>query len=461
MAKKPEVPTDADGQLRQSRKEMLIARKHERQLRNVRIAMIVTGVLIAIVIGIALVNELFITPNRAVATIGEQQIVLSEWQDRVKYERAQRIIFLENQLEAFGGDVGIVQQFGGNVINELYDAEGLGQNILNVMADERVICAAAAERGIEITDADVQAAIGEAYGFYGEGISPTPLPDPTQTIAPTPSLTPIPTAVITEVVPTATAFPTPTAGPAATPFPTPTPVSEQAFQDEYGQLITSLNDLGGDEAAYRAAARAQLCRDRLAEALAEEQSLSRLAPQASMFLIAATSEEAANEVQASIESDGFLTAWNTIMSRPEDPEATEPPATSAFELLWRTQDNLEASIGADVAAAAFELPVNEPSEIFAVDNGDGTSTYYIIMVSGREERELSENDYQTRRNELVQALVDEQLTGNLQLNELWRSRVPTLPVLDAKFLAAPTAAPTVAALPTEAAPAPTAPADGE
>ncbi|HMT20826.1 MAG TPA: hypothetical protein PKE20_06195, partial [Promineifilum sp.] len=149
--------------------------------------------------------------------------------------------------------------------------------------------------------------------------------------------------------------------------------------------------------------------------------------------------------------------------RPGDPAATEAPETDAFELLWRTRTNLEASVGDEIAAAAFEQGVDEPSDVIAVDNGDGTTSYYLIMVSGREERELSESEFQTRQQEALQSYVDEQLTGNLQLFDLWRSRVPTLPVLDAKFLAAPTATPQVEALPTSA-PLPTQPAgteDGE
>lgn len=458
MAKKPQTPVTDDGQRRQSRKEELIALKHARQVRNLRIAVAVSLVLIGIVIAIALVNILVISPGRPVATIGEKTITLREWQDRVKYERAQRILFLENQLAAFGNDVGIVQQFGGSVINELLDPEGMGQNVLNAMADELVICDAVAERGIEISDAEIQTEIGAAYNFFGEGVSPTALPDPTQTIEPTPSLTPIPTAVITDVVPTEVPFPTPTAGPTETPFPTATPVSEAFFQEQHGELITSLADLGVNETTYLSVVRAQLCRERLGEALAEEQSLSRTAPQASIFVITANDEATANETQALIESDGFLTAWNTIVSRPEDPEATEEPPTTAYELLWRTQDALTSSVGADVAAAAFELPVDEPSDIIAVDNGDDTSTYYLIMVSGREERELSDSEYQTRRSEQVQLLVDERLTGNLEINEMWRRNVPVLPVLDSKFLAAPTATPEMEAtllaptleIPTEA-----------
>lgn len=457
MAKKPQNTKASEAEQRQSRKEMLIARKHERQLRNIRIAVIVIGVLIALVIGIALVNELFITPNRAVATVGETPITLREWQERVKFERAQRIIFLENQLEAFGGDVGIVQQFGGSVINELYDPETMGQDVLNTMADEMVICQAAEDRGIAITEADVQTKIGEAYSFYGEGVSPTEPPEPTATVQPTPSLTPIPTAVITDVVPTETPFPTPTTGATATALPTATPVPEEEFLSQYGAFIAQLNDLGVQEPIYREVVRAQLCRERLTEALTEEQALPRTAPQVSLFFISATTEEAANEVQGLIESDGFLATWNSIASRPEDPEATTAPETDAFELLWRTRNNLEASVGADIANAAFELDIDQPSEPIAVDNGDGTSTYYLIMPSGREERELSESEFQTSQQEALQAFVDEQLTGNLQINDMWRGRVPTLPILDAKFLAAPTATPVIETVPTLAP----APSEGE
>ncbi|CUS02548.2 protein of unknown function [Candidatus Promineifilum breve] len=457
MAKKQQTPKESEAEQRQSRKELLIARKHERQLRNIRIAAIVIGVMIALVIGIAVVNELFLTPNRAVATVGQTQITLREWQERVKFERAQRVIFLENQLAAFGGDVGIVQQFGGSVINELYDPETMGQDVLNTMADEVVICEAVEERGIEINEADVQAKIGESYSFYGEGVSPTQQPEPTATVQPTPSLTPIPTAVITDVVPTLTPFPTPTTGPAATPLPTATPVPEEEFLTQYGEFIAQLNNLGVQEPIYRQVVRAQLCRERLTEALTEEQALPRLAPHASLFFLAASTEEAANEMQGLIETDGFLPTWNGIVSRPADPAATEQPETDAFELLWRTQSNLEASIGAEIATAAFTLDIDQPSEIFTVDNGDGTSSYYQFMVSGREERELSDNEFQTAQQEAVQSYVDERLTGNLQINDMWRGRVPTLPVLDAKFLASATATPEIETVPTLAP----VPAEGE
>ena len=452
MAKKPTTTPNDEAQQRQSRKEILIARKHERQLRNVRIAVLSIFALIAVVIGVALVNELIITPGRAVATVNDTQITLREWEDRVKFERAQRIIFLENQLEAFDGDVGIVQQFAGNIINELFDPQTMGQNAINAMANEVIMCRALQERGIEITDADIQNRIGESYSFYGEGISPTQQPSPSATVQPTPSLTPIPTAVITDVVPTLTPFPTPTLGPTQTPFPTPTPVSEADFQTQFSDFMTQLTGLGVSEATYRSVVRAQLCNERLTEVLTEEQGVSRMAEQASIFVIQAATEESANEMQALAESEGFLTAWNTISSRPDDPAATEQPETNAYELLWRTQANLATSLGTEISAAAFDLDIETPSDIIVVENNDGTSSYFLIMVSGREERELSASDFQTRQSEALQAFVDEQLTGNLQINDMWRGRVPTLPALDPKFLAAPTPTPAVQDVAPTAAP---------
>jgi len=442
MAKKKQKTSETEAQ-RQSRKEILIARKQERQLRNIRIAVAVIGVLIVLIIGVALVNELLITPGRTVVTVDDQTITLREWQERVRFERAQRIVFLENQLEAFGGDVGIVQQFGASVINELYDPQTMGQDAINNMADELVMCRAIEERGITITDADIDALLGETYSYYGEGISPTQVPDPTATIQPTPSLTPIPTAVITDVVPTQTPLPTPTTGPTSTPAPTATPVSEEEYLRQYGELLAQLEELGVDEATYRNILRSQLCRERLTEALTEELPVSRTAEMASVFLITAESEESANEMQALVESEGYLTAWNTIVSRPTDPTATETPDTNAFEMQWRTRENLTTSIGAEIAAAAFELDLNEPSEVIPVAGMTGTTTYYIIMVNGREDRELTETDFQTRQADAVTQYVDEQLTGTLQINDLWRGRVPTLPALDPKFLAAPTATPVV------------------
>ncbi|RMD52179.1 MAG: hypothetical protein D6835_02305, partial [Candidatus Thermofonsia bacterium] len=250
MTKKKQQISESDA--RQSRKEILLARKQAEQTRQLRIGLgIVAGLLLLVAI-VAVVNEMILIPGRPVATVNGEPITLREFQERVTYERAQRIIVLERQLEAFGGDVGIIQQLAPQAITELVaqNAEVLGQSVLDLMIEERIIRQAAEERGITVTDEEVQKELEATYGYFG-GASPTATPLPTATIMPTPSLTPIPTAVITDVVPTSTPLPTPTLGPTNTPRPTPTPVSEEYFVEEYGKLQAQFKEFGVDESLFR------------------------------------------------------------------------------------------------------------------------------------------------------------------------------------------------------------------
>lgn len=441
MAKKQSNVEEAERQ-RRTRKEVLLARKQSRQNRQVWIGVGIVAGLLAIVVLIAIVNEFFIAPNRPVAIVSGTEITLSEWQERVRFERAQRILLLENQLEAFQGNVGIVQQFAGQTINELLAAEQLGQAVLNQMIDEVIIRQTAEARGITVTDADVDAAIGETFNYFG-GELPTPQPTATATVEPTPSLTPIPTAVITDVVPTNTPLPTATMGPTAIPSPTATPVSEAAFQEQFSDLVADFEALGVDEATYREYVRTQLYRERLREAIAEERNVATEAEQASVFVLTYNTEEEANEALAVIiEEEGFLNVWNAVRSLP--PDAEEGMTGTATEQIWRTQEALASTFGEEVAAAAFELPIGEPSDILIQQSADGTTTRYIIIqVSGREVRDLTQAQIQEREREALESFIDEQLTGNLTLTEYDRGRVPTQPILDPIFTTPPTATPAI------------------
>ena len=120
-----------------------------------RIIVGAVGGLLAVILIFALIDAFIISPNRAVAEIDDTSISLTEWQERVRFERAQYINLLESQLEAFG-DVGTVQQFGGQYINELMEGEALGQSVLNTMVQDAIIAEEAANRGIEVTDEEIE-----------------------------------------------------------------------------------------------------------------------------------------------------------------------------------------------------------------------------------------------------------------------------------------------------------------
>ncbi len=440
-------------QQRQSRKEVLRARRHERQTRQIWLAVAAIVGLLLIVVVIGLVNELALKPGQPVAVVNGAEISMREWQERVRLQRAQLIIGIENLAEALGQDIGQVQQFAGQQINLLMDDQSLGQIVLDEMIDDELIRQGADARGIEVSDADVQQRIEESFNYYG-GALPTPTSTPTETPIPTPSLTPIPTAVITEVVPTETPFPTPTLGPTSTPLPTPTPLSEEAFRQDYEETITSFEDLGVSEEEFRQFVRAQLYRERLQEAIGEEEEASDQAEQVSFYYLAFDSKEEADQNLAEIETGDFLTVWNTVRSQADTPP--ESTAT-ANELIWRTADNVESLLGSEVAQAAFELPVGEPSGVLlqVADTEEGADRYYIIQVSGREVRPLTERAIEVAKQQALQAWLDSQRATGVETFERWRANVPTQPALDPRFLVAPTPAPptpTFPALTPEATP---------
>ncbi|MBP6472383.1 MAG: SurA N-terminal domain-containing protein [Chloroflexi bacterium] len=448
MSKKTTNSRAKEEELRQSRKEVLLARKQAQQTRQLRIALGLVGVLIVAVLAVAVINELFVAPNRSVATVNDDQISLKAFQEQVSFERARRVVLLEDQLTAFGGDVGIIQQFANQLLVDMYptNAETFGETVLNQMVDDVLIRQAAQERGITVTDAEVDAEIGRSFNFFDGGL-PTPLPTATQTAVPTPSVTPIPTAVITDVLPTATSFPTPTAGPTNTPQPTATPVTADAFQQQLSDLLQQYTDLGVNQNAYRESVRMQLYRQKLADVLAVEEELPRDAEHANFYVLVFDNRAEADDVASTLTADNFLEVWNTIRSQQSNPDATS--TAFATELFNRTQDDLATTFNQELATAVFEQALNAPTPVITITGQDGTTNFVIAVPSGRELAPLSDSAYQTKKDELVASLLTTLRGGNVVLGDFWRGRVPMEPALDNKFYATPTPAPDLT-LPTVA-----------
>lgn len=451
---------------RRSRKEILRERKQQRQTREIRLAVAGVVGLLVLVLAAAVIIEYVVRPNQAVATVNESTITLGDWQDRVRYQRAQFIIQLEDQLEAFQ-DLSLVQQFSQQQMSLLQQPEVLGELILEQMIDEELIRQQAALRGIEVTEEEVEARIGEQFNYFG-GDLPTPTPTGTATIEPTPSLTPIPTEVITETLPTNTPAPTPTSGPTATPPPSPTPVSEASFQESYGDQLDRLRAFGVGEDTFRSAVRAQILREKLAEELGED--LPTEAEMASIYTISTDSEERAQEILDQIADEGYLATWNEIRSQqsaaPADGE--DQPRANAGEVLWRTEEQLSQQYGPNVAQAALELPVGEPSDVLtqtvSTQDAEGAAVdeteYYVIQVSGRETREQQPQVIENQKQQLVTEAINELRQGGasqITIDPIWRSRVPTQPILDPAFLAPPPTQPAAPATQPPLATQPTVP----
>ncbi len=407
---KQRINTSTEGE-RQTRKDILIARKNEEQTRQIRMAVYLVAGLLGLLLVVAIVNELIIAPSRAVAVVNGEDIALNDWQDRVSYERAQRIVLLENQYDAFGGDVGIIQQFAGQYIMELLDEETFAEGVLDQMIDEVAARQLAAGRGITVSDADVESEIGASFNYYG-GASPTTIPQPT-------------------------AAPSESDEPAATPRPTATPVSEESFNQQYDELLQQFKDLGVDAELFRESTRNQLIQTQLMDALAADSDLDTEAEQASVSLIVFDNEESANEAMALISDGDYQEIWTTLRSTPDELELTG----TASEITWRTRDDMVATFGESIADIIFSQELNSTTDILSSGDDPETARYYIMQVTGREVRPLSESTLQQKKIEILTSAIDVALTGNVETFEFWRSRVPSVPTLDPKFLAQPTPAP--------------------
>lgn len=449
MAKKKKKSIEE--QQRQSRKDILIARRQAEQTRQIRLAIFGIVGLLAVVLAVGLVNELILKPASPVADVNGVEIAMRDWQQRVRLQRAQLILSIEDLYEAVGQDVGQMQQFAGQQINLLQDPVTLGQLVLDQTINEELIRQEAEARGIIVSDVDVQREIEESFNYF-EGASPTAFPTPTETVMPTPSLTPLPTPVITEVLPTSTPLPTPTVGPTSTPLPTATPVSLEAFALEFGDTIDRFEALGTPEDAFRELIRAQLLEERLGEALAEEADLAEEEEQVSFFFISYSSEDEAEAALEEIGSSDYLSVWNSVRSRPPDPDETGPAVAS--ELLWRGRDDIESFFGAELSQFAFESPLEESSGIImvAADTEEAEDQYFIIYVTGREIRPLSESELRSARQQVLTNWLDSRRLNASEVFERWRANVPVRPILNPEFLVPPTPAPATP-IPEQTAPA--------
>jgi parvulin-like peptidyl-prolyl isomerase len=374
-------------------------------------------VVIALVVGLiayGLAEQTIINPRRAVATVNGEKITSAYVQARyilARYNLQGQAQQIGQFMAMFGGDetfTSSLQSQLDQITSLLADPPSLKRSVLDNLVEERLIRQEAKRRGIVVSEAEVDAAVQEAFGFYKNG-TPTPLPVATlaETYTPVPTLTPTvgPSPTVT---PTLAPSATPTIGPSPTPLPTATPYTEQAYEEKLASYVESLVAAGVTEADFRSQFEAQLYRDRLEQALQAEVTHEQEQVHARHILVA--DEASANEVLAQ------LAAGKTWEELAASLSLDTSNKDQGGDLGWFAR----GAMVQEFEDGAFAAAVGETVGPVKTDFG-----WHLIQVLGHEMRPLDDAAYESaRENALSLWLADATAGEGVVIPDNWLDYMP-------------------------------------
>ncbi len=345
--------------------------RHEREHRAQRLMTwiaIGVGVVITAILIYGVVTEVFVKARRPVARVGEETITTKEFQARQAYERwmtqlemyqyqtyLSQLSAEQAAIEAPEGDEPGAGDDTDTLIQQLQLqlnslerqlspdlATVYGGQVLDTMVEEALLRQEARNRDLSVSDEQIEQQIQLLLGY-----------DPEATAAVTD------TETLTETV--------------AVP-------SQQDFDLYYEQFQTNVLEVARyPEEDFREMVRADIVREQIQAELAED--VSGVQDQVETTVFAVETEEAAEVLRARIEEEGIDP--ETIV---EEFDADEDETTTGFSLPWLPAGYLGPQMGPEVEQAAFNTPVGHTSQPVVGQDGQ----YYVVYVSGHEERELGE-----------------------------------------------------------------------
>lgn len=420
----------------------ILTKKHQARLEKERTQQryLVIGAVAVIIIVLALIiygvlDQTVIKAMRPVARVGTQNITTSAFQKEVRFQRAQQI----TQLQNYTSDSFIMQVYGSYIAqlaNKLQDSTQMGQEVLDQLIEDAVVAQQAEKLGIKLTDAEVEAAYQEAFGYFANG---TPSPTVTSTTFITPTLSSLqqtlvpPTATATETpipsaTPTATGTPpTPTAEPTSTPAVTetpevtptvtltPTPFTKEGFENRVATYSADLKPIGYSAADLRSLIRRQLLRQKVFDAVTKEISGTSEKVWARHILVA--DEETAKKVAEELKAGGNFADLAKQYSTDDSNK------DNGGDLGWFAK----GAMVKEFEDAAYALEIGQISDPVKTTFG-----YHIIQVLGHEDRPLDSSELQqAKQTKYSEWLENAKTELNVQTFETWNSVVPVDPAIPA------------------------------
>ena len=404
--------------------------RERRQTNIILFTFIGLLVIVAGLIGYAILYNTYFQAREPVAKVGTVNITVSEWQARVRLQTQtlqNQYAMYQQYSQMFGMDFSQQLQ---QIQSQLSDSTSLGQSVLNQMIDEELIRQEAAKRGITASKSEIDAAVQSSFNFFPNG-SPTPTITPTNvnfptlspqtlalvTITPTPTLFLTPTSTPTNnpsassltTTPAVPATPTGTPGPTETPFPTATPYTLQGFQQTYQNSVTSYAKLGITADQVRALYEVNILRQKLMDVITANTPHSQDEVWARHILVA--DEATANAVrQRLINGEDFV----KVAAEVSTDTGTKD---KGGDLGWFARGTMVPEFD----AAAFTLKVGEISQ--PVNSQFG---YHIIQVLAHTTVPLDASAYQqAQQTAFNDWLTKARIDYKVVTYNNWQNLVPT------------------------------------
>lgn len=177
-------------------------REEEIQRQVIRAVGVTIAVLLVIIIGAFLIEQV-IVPSQTVAVVNGEAITVGEFREAVTFER-NRLLLQFNQLQSAGLDINQIaqQEPYATWLNEINVPDQLGLRVLNDLVDAKLVQQEAEERNVTVNEEAIQQSINTFFGYDPTevaliGVEPTATDVPTETPTPFVSPTPSPTPTIT------------------------------------------------------------------------------------------------------------------------------------------------------------------------------------------------------------------------------------------------------------------------
>lgn len=366
-----------------TRKQQSRVEREARQQRWLLIGVVAVLVVTVGLIIFGVVYERVLIPRQPVAKVDGMDITSDAFEKRVLYQDynlQQRLAQLKAQRAQFASDPSLsflTSQYDQQISQiqaQVSDPAVLGKQVLDGMIDEDVIRQEAARRNITVSQAEVTQYIEQnIFNYYR--VPPTPTP--TSTPLPTPSVSPTPQP--TPSVPITT-----TPESTSTPLPTATPVSEQAFNQEYNNLLSTIRTQSRlAESDFRTLVENELLRQKLQQAFIDAAPAS--ADEIKLRYVRLESEPAATAASALMSAGIPFYQFYTQVQSGQIVSATNG------ETDWMPATDISQQFDKAVADQLIALPISQTTQV--ITNVFGSS--YIFQVTGHEVRSLTDAQKQT------------------------------------------------------------------